>query len=224
MRILLAEDDAALGPALQARLRSDGFVVDLVTHCAEAEEALLATEYRAVLLDRRLPDGDGLGLLAKLRRRTGAPPVLIITALEDVPERVAGIEAGAEDYLVKPFAYDELRARLLSRLRRPAQAAEPAVTLGRLRYDLARREVLIEDRPLVVPRGELAVLDCLARRAGRVVLREHLEAEVYGYDDDVQTNALEAQVSRLRKRLGDAGAGVTLHAVRGVGYILRADE
>jgi DNA-binding response OmpR family regulator len=222
LRILLAEDDPALGPALQSRLRSDGFVVDLVTTCADADEALLATSYRAVLLDRRLPDGDGLEVLAKLQRRSEAPPVLIITALEDVVDRVAGIEAGAEDYLVKPFAYDELRARLLSRLRRPAAAAAPSVTLGRLRYDVARREVWIGSEPLTVPRGELAVLDCLARRAGRVVLREHLEADVYGYDDDVQANALEAQVSRLRKRLADAGAEVALHAVRGVGYILRA--
>jgi DNA-binding response OmpR family regulator len=223
VRILLAEDDPTFGPALRARLRADGFVVDLVTSCADAHEALLAADYRAVLLDRRLSDGDAIDVLRALQQRP-TPPVLIISALEEVPERVAGIEAGADDYLVKPFAYEELRARLLARVRRPTPVAEPDMTLGRMRYDLARREVWIANQPLTVPRGELAVLDCLVRRAGRVVLREHLEAAVYGFDDEVQPNALEAQVSRLRKRLVDADAGLALHAVRGLGYILKLNS
>lgn len=222
MRILLVEDDPTLGPSLAARLGGDGFVVDHVGCLADAVEAVIGARYRAVLLDRRLPDGEGMTLLPVLKTRPPVPPVLLITALDDVPDRVAGLEAGAEDYLVKPFAYEELRARLLSRLRRtPGDAPGAPVTVGRLRYDLVSREALVDDLALALPRRELAILDALVRRAGRVVMREHLEAEVYGYDE-IQSNALEAQVSRLRKRLVDSGAGVLVHGVRGVGYMLKA--
>ena len=223
MRILLVEDDPALGPSLARRLEGDGYVVDLVSCLGEAIEAVVSAPYRAVLLDRRLPDGDGLGLLPVVRTRSPAPAVLVLTALDDVPDRVAGLEAGADDYLVKPFAYEELRARLITRLRRsPEEAARAPLTVGRLRYDLATREARVDDATLTLPRRELAILDTLMRRAGRVVMREQLEAQVYGFDDDIQSNALEAHVSRLRRRLSEAGSGVQLHGVRGVGYMLRA--
>lgn len=223
MRILLVEDDPLLGPSLAARLGAEGFVVDHVSCLGDAVEAVMGARYRAVLLDRRLPDGDGVTLLPVLNTRPPVPPVLLITALDDVPDRVAGLEAGAEDYLVKPFAFEELRARLLVRLRRgPADAPGAPVTVGRLRYDLTSREASVEEQPITLPRRELAILDTLVRRAGRVVMREHLEAEVYGYDDEIQSNALEAHVSRLRKRLSEVQAGVVLHGVRGVGYMLKA--
>jgi DNA-binding response OmpR family regulator len=181
------------------------------------------TQYRAVLLDRRLPDGDGVSLLPILRTRSSPPPVIILTAMDDVPDRVAGLNAGAEDYLIKPFAFDELMARLRVLLRRNlATSPVPAVKLGGLEYALSTREVRINGAPLSVPRRELAILDFLMRRAGRVVRRDHLEEQVYGYDDEISSNALEAHVSRLRKRLSDAGAGVVLHGVRGIGYIMRS--
>lgn len=223
MKVLLVEDDPDLGPPLAARLGRDGFIVDHVVTLSDAREAVRGARYRAVLLDRRLPDGDGLELLALLRIHPPAPAVLLVTALDDVPERVAGLEAGADDYLIKPFAYEELRARLLTQLRRtPADAPLRPVEMGRLRYELSSREVWVGDQPLPVPRRELALLDALIRRAGRVVSREHLEAALYGYDDEVQPNALEAQVSRLRRRLLDADAGVEIHVARGIGYVLRA--
>lgn len=216
------EDDPALGPGLAGRLESDGFVVDHVRSLGEAVEAVLGARHRAVLLDRRLPDGDGMSLIPVLRTRPPVPPVLLVTALDDVPDRVAGLEAGADDYLVKPFAWEELRARLLTRLRRaPMDGPAAPVGVGGLVFDLHSREARVAGRPLPLPRRELAILDALVRRAGRVVMREHLEAEVYGYDDEIQSNALEAHVSRLRRRLADAGAGVALHAVRGVGYMLK---
>ena len=223
MRILLVEDEPEIAAGLSARLESDGFTVDRAASLGEAIEAVLGAPYRAVLLDRRLPDGDGLGLLPVVRTRRPPPPVLLVTALDDIPDRVAGMEAGADDYLVKPFAYDELRARLLARIRRsPAEPPAPPLTVGRLCYDLQEREVRVDARPLHLPRRELAILDSLMRRAGRVVMRERLEAEVYGYDDEIQSNALEAHVSRLRRRLSEAGAGVAIHGVRGVGYMLGA--
>ena len=223
MRILLVEDEPELGEAVAARLTEEGFVVDLFGSLGDAIEAVMAVQYRAVLLDRRLPDGDGLALLPVLNTRPPPPPVILLTALGDIPDRVAGLDAGAEDYLIKPFAFDELLARLRVLLRRSASGTViPSVTVGRLIYDLAAREPRIDGTAIAIPRRELAILDALVRRAGRVVMREHLEAQVYGFDDEISSNALEAHISRLRKRLADARAGVVLHGVRGVGYLLRA--
>jgi DNA-binding response OmpR family regulator len=223
LRILLVEDEPELGAAIASRLKAEGFVVDLVASLGEAIEAVLGAEYRLLLLDRRLPDGDGLSLLPVLRTRPSPPPAIVLTAMDDVPDRVAGLDAGAEDYLVKPFAFDELLARIRVLLRRSsAGAPTPSVTVGCLTFDLAAREACVDGVPLSLPRRELAILDALARRAGRVVMREHLEAQVYGYDDEIASNALEAHISRLRKRLADAGARVVLHGVRGVGYMMRA--
>lgn len=222
MRILLVEDEPELGAAIVSRLSGEGFVVDHFGRLGEAIEAVLGAEYRAVLLDRRLPDGDGLSLLPVLRTRPSPPPVIILTALDDVPDRVAGLDAGAEDYLIKPFAFDELLARMRVLLRRaPSVPAAPGVRVGRLEYDLATREPQVGGAPLNLPRRELAILDALMRRAGRVVMRENLEAQVYGYDDEISSNALEAHISRLRRRLADAHSGAAVHGVRGVGYMLR---
>lgn len=223
MRILLVEDEPELAAATAARLAGEGFVVDHFGTLGEAIEAVMGAEYRAVLLDRRLPDGDGLSLLPVLRTRATVPPVILLTALDEIPDRVAGLDAGAEDYLIKPFAFDELLARLRVLLRRSGGSAPaPQVTVGRLQYDLSAREPRIGGTAVALPRRELAILDALMRRAGRVVMRESLEAQVYGFDDEISSNALEAHISRLRKRLSEAGAGVILHGVRGVGYMLRA--
>jgi DNA-binding response OmpR family regulator len=223
VRILLVEDQPELGATLAERLKAEGYVVDLAASLGEAIEAVLGADYRLVLLDRRLPDGDGLSLLPVLRTRPTSPPAIVLTALDDVPDRVAGLDAGAEDYLIKPFALDELLARIRVLLRRSgAGSRTPSVVVGGLEYDLGSREARIDGLPLPLPRRELAILDALARRAGRVVMREHLESQVYGYDDEISSNALEAHISRLRKRLSEAGAGVMLHGVRGIGYMLRA--
>lgn len=224
MRILLVEDDLALAQATHRRLTDEGFVVDLCGDLATAIEAVIGSEFDLVLLDRRLPDGDGLSLLPVIRTRPARPPVIVLTALGDVPDRVEGLDAGADDYLIKPYAPAELLARVRVLLRRGRSSGDAAaLTLGRLRYDAARLEVTVNDRPLTLPRRETAILDTMLRRAGRVVLREHLESQVYGFDDTVNSNALEAHVSRLRKRLAEAQAGVALQAVRGLGYIMRAE-
>ena len=209
LRILLVEDEPEIGATLVARLNAEGFVADHFGSLGEAIEAVMGAEYRAVLLDRRLPDGDGLSLLPLLRTRSSPPPVIVLTALDDVPDRVAGLDAGAEDYLIKPFVFEELLARLRVLLRRQgtATASTPQVTVGRLEYDLGAREPRVRGLALSLTRRELAILDALLRRAGRVVMREHLEAQVYGYDDEISSNALEAHISRLCRRLSDAGAG-----------------
>jgi DNA-binding response OmpR family regulator len=224
LRILLIEDEPELAAATAGRLRAEGFVVDHFGSLGEGIEAVLIAQYRAVLLDRRLPDGDGMSLLPVLKTRPDPAPVIVLTAMDDIPDRVQGLDAGAEDYLIKPFAFDELLARLRVLLRRSGGgvAAAPRVKIGSLEYDLAARELSIDGATLLLSRRELAILDVLMRRAGRVVMREHLEAQVYGYEDDINSNALEAHISRLRRRLADAGAGVTVHGVRGVGYMVRA--
>jgi len=223
MRLLLVEDEPELARGTAARLVADGYVVDQAPTLGEAIAAVMGAPYRAVLLDRRLPDGDGLSLLPVLRTRPSPPPAILLTALDDVPDRVAGLDAGAEDYLIKPYAYEELAARLRVLMRRAPDGGQvPAVELGRLRYDPAARELSVNGVALALPRRELAILDALMRRSGRVVMREHLDAQVYGYDDEISSNALEAHVSRLRRRLAEARAGVIVHGVRGVGYMVRA--
>ncbi|TXC72218.1 response regulator transcription factor [Sphingomonas ginsenosidivorax] len=223
MRILLIEDERELAEAVTARLNLEGFVVDCFGTLGEAIEAVISAQYRVILLDRRLPDGDGLSLLPVIRTRPAPPPVIMLTALGDVPDRVAGLDAGAEDYLIKPYSFDELLARLRVLLRRDGSGdLAQKVAIGRLTFDLASLEASIGGTLLLLPRRELAILETLVRRAGRVVMREHIEAQVYSFDDDISSNALDAHVSRLRKRLVDGSAGVILNGVRGLGYILRA--
>jgi DNA-binding response OmpR family regulator len=221
-RILLVEDDALLAREIVRALERDNWPIDHVGSLAEAFEAIIQFPYRAVLLDRRLPDGDGIGLIPAAKSRPSPPSIIFLTARDDLADRVEGLDAGADDYLVKPFALEELLARLRAACRRPGQATRPRpIELARLCYDPATREVLVGKRPIVVPRRELALLELLVQRAGRVVQRGHLESELYGFDVEVSANALDALVSRLRRRLEDEDAGVELRLVRGVGYMLQ---
>lgn len=225
MRILLIEDEPEMAGALCAALGRHDILVDHVTRLAEARAALAEAVHDAVLLDRRLPDGDGLALLAGLRAAAGSPagsggvPVIVLTARGELVDRVAGLDAGADDYLAKPFAVEELLARLRAVLRRRGDRAARTVRIGRLTFDQEHREASIDGVPLDLPRRELLVLETLIRRAGRTVMRAALEEAVYGFDDEVQSNALDAHVSRLRRRI--AAADVEIHGIRGVGYLLR---
>ena len=221
-RILLVEDDPALAREIVRALERDHWPIDHVASLGEAFEAVILFPYRAIMLDRRLPDGDGIGLIPAAKSRASPPSIIFLTARDDLSDRVEGLDAGADDYLVKPFALEELLARLRAACRRPGQASRPApIEVARLSYDPGTREVLAGGRAIVVPRRELALLELLVRRAGRVVQRGHLESELYGLDVEVSSNALDALVSRLRRRLEEEGAGVELRTVRGVGYMLQ---
>jgi DNA-binding response OmpR family regulator len=221
-RILLVEDDDQLAREIVRALERENWPIDHVGSLAEAFEAIIQYPYRAILLDRRLPDGDGIGLIPAARSRPSSPSIIFLTARDDLADRVEGLDAGADDYLVKPFALEELLARLRAACRRPGQATRPSrIEIARLCYDPSTREVLVGTRPIVVPRRELALLGLLAQRAGRVIQRGHLESELYGLDVEVSANALDALVSRLRRRLDEEDAGVELRLVRGVGYMLR---
>lgn len=221
-RVLLVEDDRLLAREIVRALERDNWPIDHVGSLAEAFEAIIQFPYRAVLLDRRLPDGDGIGLIPAAKSRPAPPVIIFLTARDDVTDRVEGLDAGADDYLVKPFALEELLARLRAACRRPGKLSRPTpIEVASLCFDPATREVLVGKRPVVVPRRELALLELLVHRAGRVVQRGYLESELYGLDVEVSANALDALVSRLRRRLEDEDAGVELRLVRGVGYLLQ---
>lgn len=221
MRVLLVEDQLEMVAALRAALTRHDIIVDHAPNLSEAESIAAEGNYDAVVLDRQLPDGDGLSLIPKLRAGGNIVPVLVLTARGDLADRVAGLDKGADDYLAKPFAIEELLARLRALLRRPANVQPDIVRIGRISFDFTHREATIEGRFLEMPRRELLVLEALLRRMGRMVQRPSLMEAVFGLDDDVQPNALDTHISRLRRKLGDANAGVTINGIRGVGYLLR---
>jgi DNA-binding response OmpR family regulator len=221
-RILLVEDDPQLAEQVVRGLEREGWRVDHVASLANAFEALVQKPFRAILLDRRLPDGDGISLLPVAKSRPSPAAIIFLTARDEIADRVEGLDAGAVDYLVKPFAMGELLARLRAACRRADPARpNPTVNVGRLAFDPSTREASVAGKPLSLARRELALLELLVRRAGRVVQRTHLDSELYGLETDVSGNALETQVSRLRRRLLEVGAGVELKTIRGVGYILQ---
>jgi len=221
MRVLLIEDNERLSTLMHGGLTRAGFAVDAFGGLTEADEAVALVDYDLILLDLGLPDGDGMAWLKRLRTRERGIPVLVVTARGGLSERVAGLDNGADDYLVKPFEMDELLARCRALLRRPGTGLGTVLSVGNLDLDTAARQVRVAGQGVEVPRREFALLEILLRRAGNVVPRPALEEGLYGFDDEVTPNALEAHVSRLRRRLAEAGADVTIHTVRGVGYLLR---
>jgi DNA-binding response OmpR family regulator len=221
LRVLLVEDEPEMAAALTVALKNYDMAVDHVTTLADAEEAAFVNDYGAILLDRQLPDGDGLTLIPKLRVKGAGVPVIVLTARGELADRIAGLDTGADDYLGKPFAVEELLARLRAVLRRPADLPPETMRLGRLSFDLGNREASVAGRPLDLPRRELLVLEALLRRMGRTVTRSSLEEAVYGFDDEIQSNALDTHVSRLRRKLSEAEAEVQIHGIRGIGYLLK---
>ncbi|RQO61589.1 DNA-binding response regulator [Variovorax sp. KBW07] len=221
MRILLVEDEPEMASVLCIALHKRGLLVDHADTLAAGARHVDATPYNALVLDRRLPDGDGLSLVSNLRAAGNQVPVLMLTARDALDDRVAGLDAGADDYLGKPFAVEELLARLRALLRRPAATQADALDIAALSFDFAHCEASVAGRRLELPRRELLALETLVRRAGRTVLRGALERAVFGFDAEIQSNALDTHVSRLRKKLADTGAGVEICSIRGVGYLLR---
>src|SRR6516164_9086714 len=220
MRLLVVEDEPRISEIIKAALERAEFAVDTVRLRADAREALANTPYDAAILDLGLPDGDGLNLLAELRPAGNRIPILILTARDAVEDRVLGLDAGADDYLVKPFAISELVARTKALLRRPGSALGTLLSAGNISFDTIGRDVRVIGAAIALPRRELAILEHLMRRLGRVVPKTLLEDKLYGIDDELESNAIPVHVHHLRRRLQDAGATVQIHTVRGVGYLL----
>ncbi|PKA43003.1 DNA-binding response regulator [Rhizobium sullae] len=224
MRILLVEDEVEFAKAMRGALERDRFVVDWVTSISLASEASRSHLHELVLLDRTLPDGDGLSLIPQLRADNPGVPIIVLSARGELTDRVAGLDDGADDYLVKPFDLAEMLARIRAVQRRPSELAPDEIVVGDLVFDMAFGEARVHGTQLVLQRREVAVLTALIRRRGRVVLRETIEEAVYGFDDAIQSNTLDSHISRLRRKFSEAGAGVEIHTVRGVGYLLRAQD
>ena len=219
MRILLVEDEADLARALTAELRKNQAVVDLASSLRQAEDMVLMSTHDVIVLDRGLPDGDGLSLIDFLRSNDISAAVLVLTAMADVAQRVSSLDEGADDYLAKPFSTDELLARLRALARRPAVREQQSVTLGNLRFDHFTRQAQVGEKHLTLARRELLVLEVLLQHKGRTVQREFLQERVYGETEKIQSNALDTHISRLRSKLECADARVEIHAIRGVGYL-----
>ena len=224
MRIMLVEDHERFAEFIRVSLGKAGFTVDAVHNAEDAEAAFSAVNYDAVLLDLGLPDADGLDLLKDWRSRGHETPVLIITARDGVDDRVHGLNLGGDDYLVKPFAMEELIARVRALLRRPGGVLGTVMTAGNITFDAAAREVQIGGKIVPISRREMAVLEHLMRRLGHVVPKDVIEDKIYGFDEEVSSNSVEVHVSRLRKRLSEAEAKVTIHTLRGIGYLLSDDD
>lgn len=222
MRILLVEDEPEMASVLKTALERQDIVVDHVSTLADAEAMARFGHHDAVILDRRLPDGDGLSLIPRLRALHVEAPVIALTAMSGLDDRVAGLDAGADDYMVKPFATVELVARLHALHRRSFTSRANQTVVGRLTYDFRHREALVGDKPLDLLRREQLALEALIRRPGRAVLRSTLEESVYAMDDEIGSNALDSHLSRLRRKLDEVDAGVEIRAIRNLGYLLRA--
>ena len=224
MRLLAVEDNEELGQLLAKGLRSAGFDVDLFANVSDARAALEATRYAALILDLGLPDGDGLSILRELRRRRDPLPVLVLTARGGVPDRIGGLRSGADDYLVKPFAFDELVARVEALLRRPGQLLGSSLQLANVVFDTESRQAFIDDKPQALSARETSVLELLMRRKGTVVSKKLVEDQIFGLDGEVASNAVEVYVHRLRKQLADCGAKIKINTIRGVGYVMTEDK
>lgn len=216
MRILLIEDDTVLGAAVHDQIAADGHSVDWMTRLDAAGDAMAGAVYDLVLLDLMLPDGRGIGFLKALRARGEATPVIILTALDQVSDRIEGLNAGADDYMTKPFELAELSARIGSVARRYAGNPNPIVTLGPLAIDLAARSIRKDGKPVQLTAREWALFEAFLARPGQLLSKAQLEDKLYAFGAEIESNTIEVHVSRLRKKLGAS----VIETERGLGYRL----
>ena len=220
MRLLLIEDNPRLAELIMQGMVGQGFAVDHCSTLGLARRTLASGPYDLILLDLGLPDGDGLSLIRELRGRAISTPVLVITARDALGARVLGLDSGADDYLVKPFEIAELGARCRALLRRPGGCLGTVLEAGNLHLDTSARQVQVKGLPVEMPPREIALLELLIRHGGQVVTRSAIDASLYALSAEVSANAVDAAVSRLRRRLTAAGANVEIHTAHGIGYLL----
>ena len=220
VRILIVEDNARIGALTAEGLSAMGFCCDIAPTLAEASELLAATSYDVVVLDLGMPDGDGRAWLMDERTHGLATPVIMLTARSALGDRIDGLDAGADDYLIKPFAIEELAARVRALLRRPGARSSALLAVGPIQFDTIARTGTCGGEPLHLSQREAALLELMMVKAGSVVSRDQIEASLYPFDDPVTPNALEVLVSRVRKKLATLGAHDQLVTLRGVGYLM----
>jgi two-component system OmpR family response regulator len=222
MRILLVEDDPALAASLKQGLRQMGFAVELSSDGAEADAILALRSFDLVVLDLGLPGMSGMEVLKRYRKRGAATPVLILTARDALQDRVSGLKAGADDYVLKPFDFEELEARIQALLRRTQSEREGYIEAGTLRLDKHSRQAYFQNQPLSLSSREVAVLELLMSRYGRVVSKDQLAEHLTGLEEEIGPNAVEVYVHRLRKKLEPFG--VSVRTLRGLGYLLEKND
>ncbi|WP_218647322.1 response regulator transcription factor [Sphingobium lactosutens] len=220
----MVEDEVEMVTALREIFLNRGIVMNHAETLSEARIVAETYTHDVIILDRQLPDGDGLELISYLRADGNLAPVLVLTARGEISHKVEGLDHGADDYLAKPFAVEELLARIRALGRRPSNLQSDLVTAARLSYDYVSREVVVDGKTLELTRREHLVLETLLRHLGRMVMRPILMEAVFSMDDEVQPNALDTHVSRLRRKLSDANSGLVINGVRGVGYLLREEQ
>lgn len=216
MRVLIVEDDPMIGASIRTGLRQDGYTADWARDGNSAEAAVATNEYDAILLDLGLPGRSGLELLAQWRRKKNTVPILIITARDSVDDRIAGLDTGADDYLVKPFDLNELAARLRALLRRRSGRATPVIEHGPLHLDPATREVRLNGTAVKLSGREFALLHALLQAPGVPLSRSQLEDRLYGWEEEIGSNAVEVHIHALRRKIGSE----LIRNVRGVGYMV----
>jgi len=222
MRILLVEDDAMLADAVARAFMQSAHAVDIVCRGDDADKALVAADYDVVVLDIGLPQVDGLQVLKRLRARRSTVPVIVMTARDTLEDRISGLDLGADDYITKPFHLSELEARVRALIRRGHLAASTDMIHGRLRLDTAGRRLFCDDRPLELSGRELSVLELLLLRAGKVVTKQQIVDNLYGWEDVSSSNAVEVFIYRLRKKL--EASGVDIRTIRGMGYLIEKPD
>jgi len=220
MRLLVIEDDRALAAALRDGLTAQGFAVDVGMRVADARQALSLASYDGMVLDLGLPDEDGLPFLREMRQRNDTMPVLVLTARSDVSDRVAGLNAGADDYVQKPFAFPELIARVRALLRRGAQVVPPVLRVGDLELDAGRFRATRGDVPIPLTPKEFAILEYFMRHVGQLVTRTMLLDQCWDASYEGVSNLVDVHVGRVRRKLDAAGGAPLLHTIRGAGFVL----
>lgn len=224
MRILVVEDERDLNRIITKKLQSDGYSVDSCFDGEEAADCLSVAEYDGVILDIMMPKKDGLTLLCEMRARGDKTPVLLLTAKDAVSDRVKGLDEGADDYLVKPFSFSELSARIRAMLRKSVNAASNVLSVGDLTLDTAAHKVVRKGKTIDLSAKEYALLEYLVRNSGIVLSREKIENHIWNFDYDGGTNVIDVYISYLRKKI-DTGFGTKLiHTVRGSGYVIREEK
>ena len=224
MRIFLIEDNPRLSEAIRESLRTAGFEVDTAAEGEAALAAVLHQPYDIVILDLGLPDMDGIDVLRSLRERRNAVPVLVLTARDALSDKIAGLNSGADDYMVKPFETEELIARVRAILRRPGRGLSPVIVLNNLSFDTTNRQTRIGDETVELSRRETDLLEQLVRSVDKIVTKNAIEMRLYSYEEKGSANSIDVLVHRLRKKLLDHAAGIEIHTLRGIGYMMTGSQ